>query len=188
MTGEHPCLCPNCALHVSPAEIQAAQAAAAKFRQAHAFAASSCLRLTLTRFMQNWLLQVTSPSDNPMFQTIAHAFGAGCVALVNRSANHIPFQSTPISEQLSNESAFFLHRSGMHAFLSAPTPLQQLQDGSSTYDEQVTLNELGRACLGLPALIARIDKIIGCCPCLMSSAFAAFVCLRACSVFVLAVL
>jgi hypothetical protein len=103
------------------------------------------------------------PSDNCTFQTIADTFRAGCVALVNRSSNREALQTVSITEQLRVESDFFLRRSGMHAFLSVPQQpvnLQQSAAVSSDVEGQVTLNELGHSCLGLPALISRIDIII----------------------------
>jgi hypothetical protein len=110
---------------------------------------------------QNWLQQVIDPSSNRTFQTIAETFGAGCVALVNRSTTD---EAVSISEQLGRESEFFLRKSCMHAFVSAPTsprPAAPLSfDGAPCVDAQVTFNELGRSCLGLPALISKIDIII----------------------------
>lgn len=106
--------------------------------------------------LQRWLQQVINPSSNPTFQTIADTFRAGCVALVNRSTNQV---NVSISDQIGHESEFFLHRSGMHAFLSPPSPQSHLLH-SPDVDARVTFNELGVSCLGLPALICKIDIII----------------------------
>ena len=104
-----------------------------------------------------------NPCSNRTFQTIADTFRAGCVAVVNRSTNVEALEAVSISEQLGRESDFFLHFSGMNAFLSGPPPQQlssQTCDVSPEVDCCVTLNELGQSCLGLPALMSRIDTII----------------------------
>ena len=113
--------------------------------------------------LQDWLQHIMDPSDNCTFQTIADTFRAGCVALVNRSSNQEALQAVSITEQLGRESDFFLRSSGMHAFLSSPQqPINPQQPAgiSSDVEAQVTLNELGHSCLGLPALLSRIDIII----------------------------
>jgi len=117
-------------------------------------------------FLQNWLQQVMNPSTNRNFQAIADTFRAGCVALVNRSTTHDVNPDTSISDQVSRESEFFLRRSGMSAFFSfasaAPSPLPPLQSAGSAPDSDahVTLNEVGFRCLGIGALMSRIDIII----------------------------
>jgi hypothetical protein len=110
--------------------------------------------LTLV-LLQNWLQQVIDPSGNRTFQTIADTFRAGCVALVNRDTNE---QAVSICQQLGRESEFFLRKSRMHAFTTSSS--LQPSDSYSEVDAQVTFNDLGRSCLGLPALISRIDMII----------------------------
>ena len=107
-----------------------------------------------------------NPSTNRNFQAIADTFRAGCVALVNRSTTHDVNPDTSISDQVSRESEFFLRRSGMSAFLSfasAPSPLPPLQSATGSApdsDAHVTLNEVGFRCLGIGALMSRIDIII----------------------------
>ena len=104
--------------------------------------------------LQRWLQQVINPSSDPTFQLIADTFRAGCVAVANQSTNQFNF-----SEQLRHESDFFLHRSGMRAFLSIPSP-QSHPLLSPDVESRVTFNELGLSCLCLPALISKIDVII----------------------------
>ena len=101
------------------------------------------------------------PTSNRTFETIADTFRAGCVALVNRSTTHKTYHTLSISEQLAHESDFFLHHSGMSAFLSSPPPPSQLSDAPPPAPP-VTLNDIGHSCLGLPALLSRIDIIVRC--------------------------